>query len=323
LSAYSRIVIPGLNWVILAEIDLKEAMIPIYRMRNTTLILSTLLAIIFFILVFIFSRKLTKPIIQLKDAAIKIGAGNYETILQVTSNDEIGTLTRSFNLMTEQIKEKTDELRFERLGRLRSVIDAEENERQRLSREIHDGIGQSLIALKLRMEGLLYTDEKDIKANINILKDQFDDTVDEIRRISNNLMPSVLEAFGITIALRNLCEETEEHSGINVIFHCTDNLEMLSIRTKTYIFRIAQEAMNNIIKHSSAKTVNVRLNRIEDFIIFTVKDDGKGFNVDRDSHEKGNGLHNMRERVALMTGEIDIRSVIDNGTTITIKVPVY
>jgi signal transduction histidine kinase len=323
LSAFSGITVSGLDWVILAEMDLEEAMIPIYHMRNTIIALGTILALIFFVFVFIFSRKLTKPIIQLKDAAKKIGEGNYETVLPVTSNDEIGSLTQSFNIMTEQIKEKTDELRYERLGRLRSVIDAEETERQRLSREIHDGIGQSLIALKLRMEGLLYCDEKDLKDNINILKDQFDGTVDEIRRISNNLMPSVLEAFGITIALRNLSEETEEHSGIRVHFQCTGDLEMLSTRVKTYIFRIAQEALNNVIKHSGASLVELKLSRKEDFVIFTVKDDGKGFNVDRSPQDKGNGLHNMRERVALMTGSIDIRSVIHNGTTITIKIPVY
>jgi len=323
LSAYSRVLVKGIDWVILAEIDLKEAMIPIYHMRNTIIIVSTILALIFFILVFVFSRKLTRPIMKLKDAAEKIGEGNYNTILPVTSNDEIGSLTRTFNIMTEQIKEKTDELRFERLGRLRSVIDAEESERQRLSREIHDGIGQSFIALKLRLEGLLYSDEKELKANINVLKDQFDGTVDEIRRISNNLMPSVLEAFGITIALRNLCEETEENSGLRVVYQCSGDFETLSTRIKTYIFRIAQEAMNNIIKHSGAKTAELNLSRKEDFIIFTVKDDGIGFNVDRASREKGNGLHNMRERVALMTGSIDVQSTINKGTIITINVPIY
>lgn len=323
LSSFTPVAVPGLDWALMAEIDVAEAMIPIYHSRNMILLVSVILAIVFFIFVYFFSKKLTRPIIRLRNAVRQIGEGDYSTILPVSSNDEIGSLTVSFNKMTAQIKEKTDELRFERLGRLRSVIDAEETERQRLSREIHDGIGQSLIALKLRMEGLLYCNEKDMKSNIAILKDQFDATVDEIRRISNNLMPSVLEAFGITIALRNLCEETEEHSGIRVVYQCHDELEMLSTRVKTYLFRIAQEALNNVIKHSEASRVELTLARTGDFITFTIRDNGKGFPTDTAGLERGNGLHNMRERVALMTGTIEIVSSPESGISITITVPIY
>ena len=232
-------------------------------------------------------------------------------------------LTMAFNTMSLQIKEKTRELQSERMGRLRSVIDAEENERQRLSREIHDGIGQSLIALKLRLESLLYIDGTEIKTNINVLKNQCDGTVDEIRRISNNLMPSVLEAFGITIALRNLCDETEEHGGITIIYEASGDLESINTKIKTYLFRIAQEAFNNIIKHSGAQEVEIRLSRIDEFINFTIRDNGKGFDVNRIAFEKGNGLHNMQERVALMEGTIEIKSKLNQGAEIIIQIPVF
>jgi len=273
--------------------------------------------------VFFTSKKITKPIIQLRDAAMRIGKGQYDVDIPVRANDEIGALTRAFNTMSAQIKEKTKELQSERIGRLRSVIDAEETERQRLSREIHDGIGQSLIALKLRLESLLYIDGPEIKANINVLKDQFDGTVDEIRRISNNLMPSVLEVFGITIALRNLCEETEEHGGIKINYETSGALETINIKIKTYLFRIAQEAFNNIIKHSGAKEVEMKLSRIDEIVNFTIRDNGKGFNVNSVAFEEGNGLHNMRERVALMEGTIDIRSKLNYGTEIIIQIPVF
>ncbi len=323
LSSFSRVDVPGINWVILAEIDLKEAMIPIYRMRNSLLILSLLISVIFFIFVFFTSKKITKPIILLRDAAMRIGKGQYDVDIPVRANDEIGALTRAFNIMSAQIKEKTKELQSERIGRLRSVIDAEESERQRLSREIHDGIGQSLIALKLRLESLLYIESSEIKANINVLKDQFDGTVDEIRRISNNLMPSVLEVFGITIALRNLCDETEEHCEINIIYGTSGDLENINTKIKTYLFRIAQEAFNNIIKHSGAKEVEIKLIRINEIVNFTIRDNGRGFDVIDVAFEKGNGLHNMRERVALMEGTIDIKSKLNQGTEIIIQIPVF
>ena len=91
---------------------------------------------------------------------------------------------------------------------MRSIFDGEEMERQRLSRELHDGIGQSLIAIKLRLENLLYEDEREIRNSIPELRNYFDQIIDEVRRISNNLMPSVLEVFSIPIAFRNLFTET-------------------------------------------------------------------------------------------------------------------
>jgi signal transduction histidine kinase len=322
LSSYSRLNIPGLNWYILAEIDQKEAMVPIYRIRNSILLLSTLISIIFFFFVFIISRRITRPIIQLKEAALKVGKGQYDIDIPVRSNDEIGELTRAFNSMSVQIKEKTLELQAERTGRLRSVIDAEEKERQRLSREIHDGIGQTLIAHKLRLESLLYMNDPEIKDQILILKDQFDVTIDEIRRISNNLMPSVLEVFGITLALKNLCEETEESGQLEIFFQTTGDLENTDTKTKTYIYRIAQEALNNILKHSGAREVTFTLSRSKDSITFILRDDGKGFDAEDAAFEKGNGLHNMRERVALMQGTLNIRSSAGEGTTLIINIPV-
>ena len=322
LSSYSKVKIPGLNWFILAEIDQKEAMVPIYRMRNSILLLSTLISIIFFVFVFIISKRITRPINQLKEAALKVGKGQYDIDIPVRSNDEIGSLTQAFNTMSVQIKEKTRELQSERTGRLRSVIDAEEKERQRLSREIHDGIGQSLIAHKLRLESLLYMNDPEIKDQIRILKDQFNETIDEIRRISNNLMPSVLEVFGITLALKNLCEETEEHGVLKILFQTTGDLEDINTKTKTYLYRIAQEALNNILKHSGAKEVTFTLSRSKDNITFILRDDGKGFDVEDAVFEKGNGLHNMRERVALMQGTINILSSQGEGTTLIINVPV-
>jgi len=322
LSSYSRVKIPGLNWFILAEIDLKEAMVPIYRMRNSILLLSTLISIIFFVFVFIISKRITRPINQLKEAILKVGKGQYDIDIPVRSNDEIGALTLAFNSMLVQIKEKTRELQSERTGRLRSVIDAEEKERQRLSREIHDGIGQSLIAHKLRLESLLYMNDSEIKDQIRALKDQFNVTIDEIRRISNNLMPSVLEVFGITLALKNLCEETEEHGALEILFQTTGELEDINTKTKTYLYRIAQEALNNILKHSEAKEVTFTLSRSKDIITFILRDDGKGFDMEDAVFEKGNGLHNMRERVALMQGTINILSSPAEGTTIIINIPV-
>ena len=322
LSSYGKIKVPGLNWAILAEIDLREAMVPIYETRTRILLLSAIILVLFFVFVLFISRRITKPLIRLRDATINLGEGHYNLDLPVTTRDEIGALTESFNLMARQIKEKTTELQQERFGRMQSVIDGEEMERQRLSRELHDGIGQLLIAIKLRLESLLYQDGKDIRNSIPELKKYFDQIIDEVRRISNNLMPSVLEVFGLAIAFRNLFSETEEHSGLQIHYIATGSYDDLDKKIKTYIYRLTQEALNNIVKHAAARDVWVNLTRKEEELTLVVRDNGRGFSVEEAWQSGGNGMHNMRERASLLQGQIEIRSAPGKGTTITVHVPI-
>jgi two-component system sensor histidine kinase DegS len=195
-------------------------------------------------------------------------------------------------------------------------------ERQRLSRELHDGIGQLLIAIKLRLEGLLYQDAREIKNSIQELKKYFDTIIDEVRRISNNLMPSVLEAFGIAIAFRNLFADTEELSGLRIQFVSKGSFEDLDKKTKTYVYRLTQEALSNIVKHAEAGEVHVTLVREYETLTLVIRDNGKGFSLENAGKEGGNGIHNMRERASLLQGSIDIKSVPGKGTIITVIVPI-
>ena len=323
LSSYGRISIPGLKWIILADIDSGEAMIPIYRMLNSLLLLSIFLSLIIFGIVFIITKRITRPILQLKEAVIRVGQGEYDVKLPVGNCDEIGALIEAFNIMTLQIQEKTRELQQERIGRVRSVIDGEENERQRLSMELHDSIGQSMVVLKLRLESLLYIDEPQIKEHISILIDQFDGTIDEIRRISNDLMPSVLKVFGIDIALRNLCHETGDQTGMKITFENQGNFNSIHSKLTTYIYRITQEALNNIVKHSGASEVRIKLSQTEEVIYLQICDNGKGFVPEEVGTEMGNGLYNMRERVDLLQGTFKIETALNKGTKIIVTLPLF
>ncbi|MDP1622534.1 MAG: histidine kinase [Bacteroidales bacterium] len=278
--------------------------------------------LIMFFGLYIKSKKMVKSLDVLKNSMINLGEGRFDPDLPVDAHDEIGLLTESFNTMARQIKEKTTELQMERFGRMRSVFDGEEMERQRLSRELHDGIGQSLIAIKLRLENLLYQDGKEIHNSIHELKNYFDQIIDEIRRISNNLMPSVLEVFSIPIAFRNLFSETEEHSGLRIYFEATGNFDDLDKKIKTYIYRLTQEALNNIVKHAEAHEVRVNLLRDTNELKLIIHDDGKGFLPETLEKESGNGIHNMRERASLLNGQIEIISSPFKGTTIRLNVPI-
>lgn len=268
-------------------------------------------------------RQFFRPVSQLKKAIMRMGNGDYNHSLPVIHrNDESAELFDAFNEMISRIREQNKMLQLEGYGRMRSFIDGEEMERQRLSRELHDGIGQSLIAVKFRLENLLYQNGAEVQSSVQELKRHFDGIIDEVRRMSNNLMPSVLEAFGLVIAFRNLFSETEEHSGLRIHFEARGDFGMMDKRVMTYVYRLTQEAINNIIKHAEASHVNVTLNRDREFLNLDIEDNGKGFSPEARQWSGGNGILNMHERASLLSGQLHIQSKPGKGTHITLTVPI-
>ncbi|MCF8304074.1 MAG: HAMP domain-containing protein [Bacteroidales bacterium] len=321
LSSYSKLNIPGLNWIILSEIDTREALASVNEIRNNILLISTVIALILFIYAFFASARFTSPIIKLKKATQQIGSGNFEPKLDIHSNDEIGDLVKSFKNMMDQLKIMTTELKLERFKRLRSVIDGQEIERQRLSRELHDGLGQLMIALKLKLENTHGADFHQTRKIIQEVNESFDLTIEEIRRISNNLMPAVLNEFGIVNAVRSLAEDIEEHSGITVNFVSTNINTPLNRKHKTYLYRIVQEALNNAVKHAKASLIKLELYQTDHCIHITVEDNGCGFDYDESINNSGNGINNMSERCSLIQGQFNIKTAPGKGTIVRAIIP--
>ena len=324
LSSYSKINIPNLDWVILAEIDFKEATIPIYRIKNEIVFISIFIFFFVLIIVIILSRRITYPIKKLNQAAHEIGAGNFDVEIRNNLNDEIGELTDTFNKMTKKLKEQTEELKTERIKSLRSLIDGQESERQRLSRELHDSLGQLLIGLKLKYESCLNQSKFTNLSNKELINlgMLFDRTIDETRRISNNLMPAALSEFGLLTAIRNICNEISETTKINILFNTEGTNNILSLKIKTYIFRITQEALTNILKHSKAKNATINIFFKENIIILKIQDDGQGFDKSKIKLLNSNGLNNIKDRIILLSGNFTITSEISKGTKIYIEIPV-
>lgn len=319
LSSFSQVDIFDLHWAILAEIDVKEALVPLDAIRNNIILISSFIVLMLFIAAVFLADRITSPLTKLIKATKQIGKGDFKTSLTVEAKNEIGDLIRSFNYMASSLDEKTSELKTERLKRLRSVIDGQDFERQRLSRELHDGLGQRLIALKLAFESIKFDEEaSNIIEDINV---SFDQTIDEIRRMSNNLMPAVLYEFGIVTAIRNLVEDVSEKCKVKGTFITHGEIEKMAKNTKTYLYRIAQEAVNNAIKHAKPGEIVVELQLTDTIVKLSITDDGKGFDPEEESIKAGNGLHNMRERASLMNGELTIESVIGSGTKVTVQIP--
>ena len=320
LSSFSPVHVPDNNWAILAEIDLDEAMIPLSRIRNNIFLISTIICVFLFTFAYLASQKITSPIFKLKEASNKIGEGDFNPKIDINSNDEIGDLAQSFRDMTLELDKMTTQLKRERMMRLRSVIDGQELERQRLSRELHDGLGQELIALRLKLESAQGNNLCETNQKIKEIKEYVDGTIEDIKRISNNLMPAVLNEFGLSRALMNLAEDVESQTGIKIIYNSKNIKAKLNGKFKTYIYRIAQEAINNAVKHAEAKNILLNLTESSEYVALRIEDNGKGFEMDK--IDSGNGIHNMKERAALMNAIINIKSEINKGTQIIVNIPV-
>ncbi len=322
LSAYSPLDFSEIHWAVLAEIDIKEAMIPIYSIRNNIIYLSLLIALISAAFISLISRKFSVPLKTLKNETKKIATGQFGNQLNVETNDEIGALTLSFNNMSLKLKEQANKLEHEKKLRLRSVIDAQEKERQRLSRELHDGLGPLLLTGKMKLESALNTNKENMKNIINEVTTLFSSTIKEIRNISNNMMPSGLKEFGLPVALQNFCQQIMDNYHIKIFCLLDFKKKHYEKTLEIYIFRIVQEGINNTLKHAHATEINLNIEEIDNHIFFTLQDNGCGFDKQNLQIYLGNGLLNMKERVNLLNGFFELTTAKDRGTRIDIDIPI-
>ena len=206
------------------------------------------------------------------------------------------------------------------------VISAQETERKRLSRELHDGVGQILSGIKFRLESLpgeLALNKKSAE-KISKVGGFLSHAISEIRRVSQNLMPSELVDLGLAPALRTLCRQFKERAGVPVTLKTGSVPAHIAPELELALFRIAQEALNNVGKHSKASLAVVTLSREGKKIVLSVRDNGIGFTpgATRQAAGKGIGLGSLRERAELAGGTFELDSTPGGGTTLTVRVPI-
>lgn len=319
LSCFDKLDLPGLGWVILAEMDMYETILPARNARYRIVIISVILAFIIFLFALLISRRITSPIRKLTEAARNISEGKIIAPVENHNNDEIGTLVSTFNDMAEQIEQHKIDLRAEKYGRLRSMIDGQEMERQRISRELHDGLGQNIIAIKMKLASLSGLPPQEQEETIEEASLWFNKTIEDIRRMSNDLIPEELDSFGLIRATANLLNNVQLSTGISVEYEHHGIKTIHDKKIKTYLFRIIQEAVNNIVKHSGATRISVDLTARGNKIYLCIEDDGIGF-IDT-NNASGNGILNMKERASLLNGSLTVESSRRKGTMIKATIP--
>jgi two-component system, NarL family, sensor histidine kinase UhpB len=205
------------------------------------------------------------------------------------------------------------------------ILGAQEAERVRVSRELHDDTGQALTLLLVRLQIVEnMSSEPEIRRELAELRELVGETLDGVRRLAVHLGPSVLEDLGLCSALEWLADRVRAETGLAVDLKLDCECGRVSPEVAVAVFRVAQEALTNVVRHSRATRVEMRLANTERGLDLSVDDDGRGFDVDeaRAHPTSSVGLFGMAERLALVHGELEIRSKPGTGTHVRAQVPV-
>ena len=212
------------------------------------------------------------------------------------------------------------------------VISVQEEERRRVARELHDEAGQALTAVIIGLERGLASMPDTYAANLPIqprqlisnLRDLAAQTLDEVRKLALELRPSVLDDLGLVAALRQYVRATQERTGLETqltVIGLDEGADRLPPAVETALFRIAQEALTNAIRHARARTVQVRLKRTTEQVSLEVRDDGIGLGAAPPTSGEHLGMFGMRERARLLGGEFYAHPVSPSGTLVQVMIP--
>ena len=206
------------------------------------------------------------------------------------------------------------------LDSLRRTVEAQEAERRRLAMELHDETGQQLTSILLALKSLEAPEAGDRAEAVREVREMVVDAIHDVRRLAVELRPKALDDFGLVPALERLSETFAEKTGIAVSFAPDSAETRLPSDAETALYRVVQEALTNVLKHSRAEHVVVRITSDDGTVRVTVRDDGQGF-VPEDVHVDSLGLSGMRERILLVGGRISIDSRPQEGTEVVAEVP--
>jgi signal transduction histidine kinase len=209
-------------------------------------------------------------------------------------------------------------------GIAQAMVDAQEKERAEIAKELHDNVNQILSTTKLYLE-LAKNDPAESARLINRSAENIHEAIQEIRTISRSLVPSSIGDLGLVDSISDLVETIRTTRAIHVEFYPAGKfVEKISDREKLMLFRIIQEQVNNVLKHSAARNliIELTLDQMDRQIELTITDDGKGFNPDRIKNKKGLGLSNIMSRADLFGGKVSILSAPGQGCKLRVQVPV-
>jgi len=304
-------------------------------LNNVTLSLLTITGLVSLVglgVAFLLTRVLTRPVKQLVSAAELVAQGDLDVRVPVWASDEVGQLQDAFNRMTTELAHAREERRERdalRMELLQRVISAQEDERKRVARELHDEAAQSLTSLIVNLRVLQdATSLEQARQQVDKLRRLTNDTLTTIRNLALQLRHSVLDDLSLRAAIDQYGRQYIKQYGIEVDIHI-HGLEKnrLLPEVETALYRIIQEAMTNTARYANASTVSVLLECRDGWVRAIIEDDGQGFDVETllssAPQERKLGIFGMRERAQLLGGKLSIESAPGQGTTVIAQVPLH
>lgn len=259
-------------------------------------------------------RRVLLPLRRLTDLMRSIAPDKPgQRVIDVAPRDaEVAALTHAFN-------EMLDRLETERRSSARAALAAQERERARVARELHDEIGQSLTAVLIHAERVAEHGSSHPSDDLRQVADEVRVSLDDVRRIARKLRPEALDDLGLVNALIALCSRLGEQSGVRIERDLAAGLPPLGPDVELVIYRVAQEGLFNVVRHAGASDTSLSLQVEEESLVLEVRDNGEG--LPKVLPTSSAGISGMRERALLVGGQLDIRPRAGGGTQLQLRIP--
>lgn len=282
--------------------------------------------VISLVLNFAIVRLSLQPLRELRQIVnrLQVGQADVKQLTLIDTDPDTYHLSNALNSLITQLEASNQQLRLlsER------AITAQEEERKRIARSLHDDTGQSLSTLIINLERLenhLPIESRLLVSRLRSIRQMASDSLDCLRNIIYDLRPAILDDLGLLPAIRWYARTNLEEAGISVALEFPDELPEVSQPLTITLFRVAQEGVNNIIRHSGAKSVNISIGTQGNDVYLRLQDDGHGFNPQEIGHAEIDmqhwGLIGIQERIELVGGKMSIASDPDHGTTLSVTAP--
>jgi signal transduction histidine kinase len=323
LRSHSRLRVPDLGWAVVAEMETGEAFAPVRSLQYRIFAIGLLAAGVLFFAARWLAVSVTRAILSLAEGAARLGGREFGTRVPVETTDEIGQLAQSFNRMAENL-EKTTVSREELEVLAGRLITAQEEERTRIARDLHDDLSQRLAALAIEagnLEKRVDSLPEDVRKQLDGIRRRIAGLGNDVHGIARRLHPATLEDLGLIAAIESECRGFFERGGPPVDFDYSGSFEDLPSNVTLTLYRVVQESLHNIQKYAGAQEVKVSLVEKPEGIELTIRDDGAGFDRFAPDWHPGLGLASMEERAKLLGGRFRVDSAPGQGTTIFFAVP--
>jgi signal transduction histidine kinase len=270
---------------------------------------------------------LKKIIETLSQRTVELAASNLELSLEISQRKAAEEALKKSEHHYSQLLRQSDRLQEHLRHLSRQILSAQEDERKRISRELHDVIAQTLTGINIRLatlkkEALLST--KGLDRNIARTQRLVEKSVDIVHQFARELRPAVLDDLGLIPALHSFVKLFSKRTRIHVHLKAFAGVEQLNGDQRTILYRVAQEALTNVSRHAQASRVEINIQKLAGEVSMKINDNGKSFQVEKTLNAKGRkrlGLLGMKERLDMVGGRFEIESVPGKGTTVTAQIP--